>query len=157
MIEVTGNLWDYPADFFVITTNGTLKQNGRVVMGRGCAKEARDRFPGTDFELGIRVKACGNHVFVLPNGIVTFPVKHNWWEMADSELIVRSAHELVEFADDFGHVLVNAPDDLIPYIDTSTPTFVMPRPGCGNGGLNWSEVKPLIETIFDDRFHVITF
>ncbi len=148
MKEARGNLWDFPATFRVITTNGTIKRNGAVVMGRGCAMEARDRFPMLDQELGHRIQhSGGNHVHVLSNGIISFPVKHNWWEQADPELIERSARELQEFALDFDGAFG---------VDSAI-SFVMPRPGCGNGGLTWDAVKPIIEPILDDRFTVITF
>lgn len=44
----TGNMWTVwdEVDFFVITTNSTIKQNGAVVMGRGIAKQVRGYFPG---------------------------------------------------------------------------------------------------------------
>lgn len=35
MIEVKGNLWTYPAEVRVITTNGFVKKNGEAVMGIG--------------------------------------------------------------------------------------------------------------------------
>jgi len=35
-------------------------------------------------------------VFYFPEyGLITFPVKHNWWEAADLDLIDRSARELL--------------------------------------------------------------
>ena len=39
MKEITGDLWDYyrrPMHTICITTNGTIKKNGKAVMGRGC-------------------------------------------------------------------------------------------------------------------------
>ena len=140
MKEATGNLWDYPAQVRAITTNGFVKNNGECVMGRGCAKEARDKFPGLAIYLGQMIKAHGNRCFNLGNGLVSFPVKHNWWEKADPDLIVQSAHQLVTMADKFGWKSV-----------------VIPRPGCGNGQLNWDDVKKVIEPILDDRFTIITF
>ncbi len=143
MVEVKGNLWTYPANARVITTNGTVKKDGSCVMGRGCALEAKTKFPGIDKELGKLIKLHGNHVRILiwdhPN-IWSFPVKHNWWEKADLELIRRSAKELVNIADVGNYTKV-----------------VLPRPGCGNGGLKWEDVKPVIEPILDDRFHVISW
>lgn len=147
MQEVTGNLWDYPADARVITTNGYVKSNGECVMGRGCAKEATERFLGIAKRLGGFIKQHGNHVFMLkvgPPALVNFPVKHKWDQPADISLIERSAHELVAWADAMRDHGVNK--------------VVLPRPGCGNGRLNWErDVKPVLEKILDDRFKVITF
>lgn len=60
MREATGNLWDANVDAYVITTNGTLKKDGTLVMGKGCAREARDMFPGIDKLVGKEVAARGN-------------------------------------------------------------------------------------------------
>lgn len=148
MIEVTGNLWEYPCDARVITTNGTIKKNGACVMGRGCAKEALDRYPLIDFYLGMLVNTYGNRVQVISNfsgyqpkhpAMVAYPVKDNWWENAYLSIIQQSAVDLLALADEF-----------------KWQTVVLPRPGCGNGNLSWELVKPMI-TFLDDRFHVITF
>lgn len=146
MKEVTGNLWTYPADVRVITTNGFVKKNGEAVMGRGCALEAAKKYPSLPKVLGDHIKSNGNHVSWLygcDRGelLWSFPVKHNWYEKADLTLIERSARELYnEF---------NA--------KKSVKVVVLPRPGCGNGQLNWNDVRPILEPILDDRFHVITF
>lgn len=147
MIEVTGNLWMYPADVRVITTNGTIKKNGECVMGRGCAAEAKQMFPWLPKMLGDDIKARGNrpHHFKPSDyreDIWTFPVKHNWMEKADLELIRASAQYLANI---FSH-----PEE-------SETIVVLPRPGCGNGQLKWEDVKPILAPILDDRFHVITF
>ena len=149
MIEITGNLWTFEADVRVITTNGTVKKNGECVMGRGCALEAKLRWPRFPAYLGQQLTECGN--VVLDCGgwpgedarIVTFPVKHHWHERADLDLIRRSALDL--------HHLSNLRSSV------GWDTIVMPRPGCGNGGLRWEDVCPVIAPILDDRFHVITF
>jgi hypothetical protein len=54
MKEIAGELWDHHKAGVVIaiTTNGYVKGNGACVMGRGCAKEARDSFPGIDLGWG---------------------------------------------------------------------------------------------------------
>jgi len=145
VIEVKGNLWTFPADVRVITTNGTVKRNGEAVMGRGCAAEAAQRWPTLPANLGDHLIMNGNiPCFFLDDGdgfdLITFPVKHQWHERADIELIEKSAVELVK---------------LVLFEDN--PTVVMPRPGCGNGHLRWEDVRPLLEPILDDRFHVITF
>lgn len=144
MKEITGNLWDHYSDdpkcIIVITTNGYVKKSGECVMGRGCAKEAKEFFPGIAKDLGTLIKQHGNHVHYLEQGIISFPVKHNWWEDADITLIEQSAQEFV--------VLVN---------DAEWTSIVVPRPGCGCGGLAWDIVKPVLEKYLDDRFSIITF
>lgn len=144
MIEVYGNLWDYEADAVVITTNGTVKRNGEAVMGRGCAKEAAEKWPRLPMMLGNRIRSYGNIVqhfeFEECPHLITFPVKDTWPEVANIRLITMSAEDLE--------------------IETDMWSFdkvVMPRPGCGNGHLRWEDVKPILEPLLDDRFHVITF
>lgn len=158
MIEVRGNLWEYEADFRCITTNGFIKTNGAAVMGRGCALEATQKYPGIDEVLGFLLKEHGNHVHELSwfdpqpstqqqaRGLLSFPVKHNWRDKADPDLIRRSASELRKFIDDYDR-----------NFDAVNTVVVVPRPGCGNGQLRWEDVKPILEPYFDDRFHVITF
>jgi hypothetical protein len=48
------------AGLFLITTNSTLKANGALVMDRGIARQARDRFPGLDLAFGRQIgQRCG--------------------------------------------------------------------------------------------------
>lgn len=60
----TGDMWTaYTAvDLFLITTNSTLRQGDHaLVMGRGIARQAKERFPGLDTALGRQIQAlCGN-------------------------------------------------------------------------------------------------
>ena len=66
-------------------------------MGRGRARQAAERFPELPRKLASRISAEGNHVFYFPEyRLITFPVKHNWWEAADLGLIERSARELLK-------------------------------------------------------------
>jgi hypothetical protein len=58
-----GDMWSVyqEADLFLITTNATLKRNGALVIGRGIARQARDRFPGLDIALGRHIYGvCGS-------------------------------------------------------------------------------------------------
>lgn len=141
MKELKKNLWDC-GPVIVITTNGYVRKDGGLVMGRGCALEAMRRFPAIVYHLGHEIKTHGNHVHYLYkyNGyeIFSFPVKHNWWAKADIKLIERSASEL------FDKVVLMKIDRIY-----------VPRPGCGFGTLNWEEVKPVLEKIWDDRFIVV--
>lgn len=147
MREVKGDVFelmqkDY--DAFCITSNGVVKKNGACVMGAGIAKTCRDEFKGIDQRLGARILNGGNHVYQLGRyehgRILSFPVKHKWNENADLELIKRSCYELNALIEKKGYDKV-----------------LLPRPGCGNGKLKWSDVKPVIKDILSDRVYVVTF
>lgn len=148
MRERVGNVWKMvqSGDVLVITTNGMVRKNGTAVMGRGIAQQAKNRMPWIEAELGRRLEEEGNHAFYLGGWmgviIVSMPVKHRWFEHADLELIIRSTTELVE---------------LVERLHLSfTATVFLPRPGCGNGGLDWADVKPSIEPLLDGRFVAVT-
>lgn len=148
MIEISGNLWEIPADAICITTNGFVKANGRCVMGRGCAKEARDKIRNLDLELGHMIHDYGNNVHQLTQyqgkDLFSFPVKHNWWETADLDLIERSCNQLV------GKMLLS---------NRLYSRILIPRPGCGNGGLDWeSQVKPILEkNLLGDEYVIVSY
>ena len=107
-------------------------------MGRGCAKEATQRIPHLAKDLGEMIKLYGNRVWGI-GGICTFPVKHNWWEEADPLLIEESAKSLRTIA-----------------LGDSAITYILPRPGCGNGRLKWEFVKQIIASILPDNVWVIS-
>lgn len=139
--EAVGDLWELgeDSDLICITTNGFIKTNGAAVMGRGCALEAKQRYPLIEFVLGRAIKEDGNRCHLLLAKLCSFPVKHNWWEQADLELIERSAKELMDLVDQLKKERV-----------------LLPRPGCGNGGLKWDEVKQVLGCL-DERITVVTY
>ncbi|MGA7828706.1 MAG: ADP-ribose-binding protein [Geobacteraceae bacterium] len=140
MIEIKGNLWEHYGRVVVaITTNGLVTKKGKAVLGNGCARQAGEHFPDLTVRLGKLLAERGNHVNYLGDGIVSFPVEHSPYENPDLRLIERSTQELVALADEMGWEKV-----------------LVPRPGCGGGGLSWKDVKPLLEKHLDDRFLVIT-
>lgn len=150
MREVTGNLWDYHAQghWVVITTNGSVRQDGRLVMGRGVAQEAAQRYPDLQAFLGKVILRSGNHVWPLARWrVFSFPVKHRWQETADLLLIEWSAEELV------GKVNTMERQHLVP--PGALDEIALVRPGCGNGGLRWAVVKPVLTRFLDDRFVVV--
>lgn len=139
MREIIGNIWEYGETSIVaITTNGQVGKSGRVAMGRGVAAQAARLYPELPALLALRISEGGNHVHYLGNGIVSFPVEHSPYELPDLRLIARSAAELVAMAG-----------------ERRWHSIVVPRPGCGGGGLSWREVRPLLNACFDDRFAVI--
>lgn len=139
MIEISGNIWDYLGRAVIaITTNGSVARDGRAVLGRGVARQAGEHFQGLAARLGALVRENGNHVQVIGSGLVSFPVEETPWSLPDQGLIARSARELRDLAD-----------------RERWETIVVPRPGCGGGGLDWKDVSPLLAAVFDGRFTII--
>jgi hypothetical protein len=141
MLEIAGDIWEHAdrGEIVVITTNGSLTRDRRAVFGRGVAKQAGIRHPRLADKLGGLLAAQGNHVFDLGCGIVTFPVEETAWSLPDLRIIARSAEELRLLADRSGWLRI-----------------VVPRPGCGGGGLAWQDVQPLLNLWLDDRFIIIS-
>jgi hypothetical protein len=149
MKEITGDLWDFHAQghYICITTNGTVRRDGACVMGRGIAKQAASRFPQFPYAVGKELLFYGPPsrgllnfpVFVFPEWrLITFRVKWHWGDTADMELIDRTARLL-------------STDERVANMDH----VYLPRPGCGNGHLQWSDVRAVIAPILDDRFTVV--
>lgn len=135
MHEITGDLWQLyslPNSVACITTNGVVGRGGRAIMGKGVALEASKRFPTLSKELGNLIKARGNQTQLLATyRLYIFPTKNHWKDKSDMFLIRSSARALKIYA------------TLNPQI-----TFYLPRPGCGNGQLDWErDVKPALSEV----------
>ena len=140
MKEINGNLFDYPV--ICITTNGIIKTNNRLVMGKGIALTAKQLYPDIDLQLGLAVKELGNipHLITHNNQIIiSFPTKHHWRDNSDLVLITQSISNLILLANSY----------------TLTNVY-LPKVGCGNGNLSWFEVKLLLDKYLDDRFIVVS-
>ena len=146
MFEQRTDLWT-TTGIRAITTNGVVFFNGEgkpeLVMGAGIAKQAKTRYPKLPELLGEWVRAEGNVPLYIPGyEIVTFPTKENWKHKSPIALIVASAR-LLAAKIETGEI---------------TDTVYLPRPGCLNGGLDWSrEVRPAIEDILPDSVVVINW
>ena len=139
MIEVKGDLWDYygkPNYVICVTTNACVSVTGRAVMGRGVALQARERILNIDRELGwqIQNRGSGVEIFYLDDGrVLSFPTKIDWKLPSSIELIKYSASNL-------NCIALNNPET----------TYVLPRPGCQNGGLKWEDVKKIVDFLPDN-------
>ena len=139
MRELSGDLWEFLGQAPVcITTSGLVSRSGEASMPRGCARQARERFPELPALLGALIRERGNHVHELGRGLVSFLVEQTPFEVPGLRLIERSCQELLALTE-----------------QRSWPQVVVPRPGCGGGGLAWSEVRPILQRYFDHRFRVI--
>ncbi len=137
MIETTkGNLLKAPAEALVNTVNTV------GVMGKGIALQFRQAFPEM---YRAYEKACENgdvqlgrvQVFDLgglvggPRWIINFPTKGDW----------RARSRLTD-------VEVGLTDLVAKIRKLGIRSIAVPPLGCGNGGLDWNEVRPRIEQAF---------
>lgn len=131
----TGDMFDEPTEAIVNTVNCV------GVMGKGVALEFKRRWP-ENFRAYKRLCDAGDFspgkMFVFENGglvgdghhryLINFPTKQHWRAQSKIEFIEKGL------------------DDFVTQIQRlGIKSVALPPLGCGNGGLNWSEVRPLIE------------
>jgi O-acetyl-ADP-ribose deacetylase (regulator of RNase III) len=138
MLElVTGNLLeaDTEALFNAVNTEG--------VMGKGIALQFKKRYPDM-FEAYHRackesqVQPGRMHVYELaemfnPRYIINFPTKRDWRSPSRIEDIKTGLTALSE-----------------ELRKRNIKSIALPPLGCGNGGLDWSEVLPAIRSALGD-------
>jgi len=146
MRVIKEDLWSDPKAKVIVTTNGALRKNGSLVMGRGAALQAAQKFPGIDLVCGKAIKDNatmkddrGNFLYgFLPipevHGIYgIFQVKAHWSDPASLMMIQASTVKLVAHTMDHPDV-----------------TFRMNFPGIGNGRLRREQVEPLLFRLPDN-------
>lgn len=137
MKEIAGNLWDHwnqPGRIVCITTNGFVKKDGHAVMGRGVALQATGKVHDLKWIVGMLITRNGNIVQLVPGTkLLLFPTKYHWAEKSDPGLIETSAKQLEKLARAHPEV-----------------TYILPRPGTGNGQLSWDVVKPKLVSLPDN-------
>lgn len=147
---VIGDLWSElgRANVILVTTNAEVNKDHKLVMGRGAALEASQRFPTLVRKLGERlierqlVGAKYGIQFIEPSATIypglmlgAFQVKYHWREKADLTLISYSARYLAGIAKAMAF-----------------SRFAMNFPGIGNGRLEESLVRPLLDVLPDNVF-----
>lgn len=123
-------------DMFASETEALVNTVNCVgVMGKGIAFEVRRRFPEIfplyrrDCLLG-RVRPGEILGYRTKSGkiIVNFPTKDDWRHPSRIEWIREGLQNLVDF---------------VRYHQINS--IAIPPLGCGNGGLRWADVRPLVE------------
>lgn len=148
MIELIGDFWEITErenpDAICCTTNQILNKNNCLVMGKGIAKQFSDKYSflpvvwGEQFKKGSHLN--GFMVYNYKPFLIAFPTKTDWKLKSNLNLIKVSCFNLKNISLIMGWKCV-----------------LLPRPGCSNGGLNWNEVKPVVEEILNkDIFKIIT-
>jgi O-acetyl-ADP-ribose deacetylase (regulator of RNase III) len=108
------------------------------VMGKGIALQFKKRYPNNT---KIYVKACKEGTFitgqmlVVEDGdlmnrkiIINFPTKKHWRYPSKYEYIETGLSALKQ-----------------EIVDRNIKSIAIPPLGCGNGGLDWAEVKPMMD------------
>jgi len=138
MIEYkSGNLLDSGAEALVNTINTV------GVMGKGIALQFKQAFPDNfkAYEAACRhnqvrlgkMFVYHTHTLHSPRLIINFPTKRQW----------KGKSIIQDIADGLS--------DLVQVIRSdNVHSIAIPPWGCGSGGLNWREVKPLIEAYLGD-------
>lgn len=133
--ESHGNLLDSDVEALVNTVNTV------GVMGKGIALQFRRRFPEMyrayeraakreEVQLG-RMHVWETEVMRGPRFVINFPTKSHWRARSRLSDIDAGLSDLVRVVR-----------------DRSIRSIAVPPLGCGNGGLEWPEVRPLIEAAF---------
>ncbi|MBD5131438.1 MAG: macro domain-containing protein [Clostridiales bacterium] len=125
---IEGDIFSSPAQVIVNTVNTV------GVMGKGLALEFKQRYPNM-FETYKRI--CEKHQFSIgrlmlvyepDHWILLFPTKQNWRYPSKLEYIESG---LIKFTR--------------TYVEKNISSIAFPRLGCGNGELEWDQVKALME------------
>jgi len=124
---VTGNLFTSNAQVLTNTVNCV------GVMGKGVALEFKTRYPELFADYQAR---CASGAVLVGQPylweddrvqVLNFPTKQHWRNPSQLDWIEAGLKHLANH-----------------YTDLGIQSLAMPPLGCGNGGLSWSEVKPLI-------------
>jgi len=138
------NIWDLHdlGGWVGIPTNIGWTKNGYNVMGAGLAFQAKEKYPDLPFQYGRILrnhyeKNSGILVVEIPEyKLLMLPTKPLNEDMPSMSWNGSSSKELIEKTlTQLGVWLSTHPEEnvYIPFL------------GCGNGGLNISDIKPLIE------------
>jgi hypothetical protein len=134
-----GNMWDVydEADLFLITANSFVKQDGRLVMGAGIAKEALARFPSIDLRLGQSIQFEDKHL-----GVYGLLVSFNW-EFGQKLGLFQTKRS---YKDDANlSIIEKSTDALIDWCKYHPDAKVhLNFPGIGYGHLKPASVIPII-------------
>lgn len=130
---VKGDMFESPAQILVNTVNTV------GVMGKGVALEFKNRYP--DMFLAYK-KLCEDKKLTIGSlflwkksekWVMLFPTKVHWRNPSKIEYVEKG---LMKFRDNWDRL--------------GADSIAFPRLGCGNGNLNWEEVRPLMEKYLKD-------
>ncbi len=135
-IYKNGDMFESTAEAIVNTVNCV------GVMGKGVALEFKNRWPNNykAYKLACKHKEVRpGKMFVYDNGdmfessnfryLINFPTKQHWPSKSKNEFIEEGLKDFVAVINHF-----------------DIQSVCIPPLGCGNGGLEWNDVRPMIES-----------
>lgn len=139
---VTGNIFDSNAAILVNPVNT------KGVCGKGLALQFKERFPEN---YAFYRSMCNSNKYrggdllwwenlitdTKPDFICNFCTKEDWKDLSKKEYIEKGLITLANELDNISVYNINS-------------KVAIPKLGCGCGGLDWQEVKQLIEEILCD-------
>lgn len=187
MKYLTGNILACKkADAICVTTNGTIRANGALVMGKGLALAFKEKFEkeaifcndpenghpvqlstqGLDVALGDLVDHFGNHVYHVFPGIKVYdePARGDFFRDLQRPWHYEYGQNICSFPtknhwrDDADiKLILRSCRELVTIANANGwNRIALPRPGCSLGNLKWEDVEPVISKVLDDRFYIIT-
>lgn len=129
---IKGNLLSAPTDALVNTVNTV------GVMGKGIALQFKERFP-LNFKVYEKASKSGEvrigKMLVVKENtlegeklIINFPTKTDWFKKSQYNFVEDGLKDLVKVIEQY-----------------KIKSIAIPPLGCGNGGLQWTKVKVLME------------
>ncbi|MDI9407929.1 MAG: macro domain-containing protein [Candidatus Pacebacteria bacterium] len=139
MIKYTnGNLLDSECQALVNTVNTV------GIMGKGVALQFKNKFTANfkDYQIACQTKQIDiGKIWIFETGlldgpkyILNFPTKIHWRGASKIDYIEKGLVDLRRIIEEY-----------------QIQSVALPPLGCGNGGLEWREVRPLIESYLGDR------
>jgi len=128
-----GDLLKDDADCLVNTVNTV------GIMGKGVALAFKNAFPhnyltyrnafaARQLAIGRLLVVQDTNLLLGQKTIINFPTKTHWRLPSEYSYIVQGLDALRTYL-----------------MENDVRSVAIPAPGCGNGGLDWAKVKPLIE------------
>lgn len=125
------NIFSFPENFFLICTVNCVG-----VMGKGLALEFRNRF--AEFFADYKIACINNKISIgncwiwpkinlFENSVICFPTKLHWREPSEYKFIEKGLNSLGKLVD-----------------ENKINNLIIPKLGCGCGGLDYVIVKNLI-------------
>lgn len=134
----TGNILESGAEALVNTVNTV------GVMGKGIALQFKRAFPANykkyrdacqkgELQTGKLLVVQDSNLLTGEKTIINFPTKKDWKNPSKNEYIASGLIALLAFLK-----------------QSSLKSIAIPALGCGNGGLDWQVIKPMLSGILGD-------